>query len=243
VASETEQGLENHGGNVAVARDTSRVVNAVNAAVAALAGTTPAAELIAVINYINRVAYVAADYQAGIVAVRNQINQGGFPDDQAMRLVREADPAAAQPGLTPEELRDEMNGTLGVDDVTGQTAAVDWDATLWALYTADNDGDGVADRLVPNPVPAAWTTRISQLLGRADTTLESGVDVTFNVYWDGGGGHTMSFSDVRQVGGVQQFLVHDTWSGNTAWVPEASIQQGSWPGITGNRGVICGLIG
>lgn len=243
VAAETEEGLENHAGNVAVARDTSRVVDAVNNAITALAGTVPATQLQAVQRYLARQPYDANEYAAGITAIRNHIGQSGFPDDQAMRLVREADPTASQPGLTPQQLRTEMNDTLEVDEVTGQTAAVDWDATLWGLYTADNDGDGVADRQLPTPVPAAWTTRVAAMLGRAEQKLEQGIDVTFNVYWHGGGGHTMSFSNVRTVAGAREFLVHDTWTGTTAWVPESSIQQGNWPGISGNRGLICGLIG
>jgi len=241
VAAETEQGLENHQGNVAVARQPQQTVNAVNGAIMALVGTAPADELLAVSNYMANQAYNAGKYTAGIAKVRTQIGRGDYPNDQAMRLVRETAAGGPTPGLTPNELSTEMTGTLQVDQVTGQTGGVDWDPQLWALYTADNNGDGVADRIIPSPVPSTWTTRIQAMLNRAKPRLEAGEDITFNVYWNNGGGHTMTFTNVRDVGGTVSYLVHDTWTGTTSWVTEANILQCNWP--SGSRGVLCGLIG
>ena len=81
------------------------------------------------------------------------------------------------------------------------------------------------------------------MLGRAKPRLEAGEDLSFTVYWHSGGGHAMTFTNVREVEGVTSFLVHDTWTGKTAWVKKSDILQATWPGITANRGLLCGLIG
>lgn len=242
IAGETEASLESHRGNVATARDTSAVTNAVNGAITALASSAPIDELTAVSDYLANRPFDNAKYQAGIAKIRQHLGQQGFPNDQAMRIVRETAGGGPTPGMDDTELATEWNGALGVDDVTGQIATSDFDNNLWALYTADNNGDGNADRLIPNPVPTNWQSGIRGLLDRARPRLESGEDVAFNVYWHGGGGHTMTFLDVRTDGG-NRFLIHDTWTGTTAWVDQTDIMQATFPGISGNRGLLCGVIG
>jgi hypothetical protein len=64
-------------------------------------------------------------------------------------------------------------------------------------------------------------------LDRAEELLQNGVDVPIGVYWNGGGGHAMLFTDVRGEGDNRQFLLTDPWHGQTAWVSAKDIVAGN----------------
>ena len=81
---------------------------------------------------------------------------------------------------------------------------------------------------------AAWSAQMRTLLTGADARLIAGEDVVFQVRWDptgGGGGHFMTLTNVRTVGGVKSYLIHDPWNGRTAWITEATILTGNFSAV------------
>lgn len=58
-----------------------------------------------------------------------------------------------------------------------------------------------------------------------EKSLKKGHDISFGAVDPD---HWMSMSDVRGKPGSREFLVHDTWSGKTAWVKEADFKDGSF---------------
>ncbi len=226
VARVTEEVLERYGGSqVAVARDSSGVTSDVNTAIAELGTDLSAAQATAVTNYLSGLAFVQADYDAGIARVREHLDMNGHPNDQAMRLAREGVIGGNQPGMGAQEIADEYNNDAGlnVDATTGATYAADVDATLQGYRGTLPGGN------YPATLPANIVNQVTALLNTAANRLEQGYDVGFGVLWNGSGGHAMAITNVDGSGASRTFLVHDSWSGTTQWVTTAQFQQANLP--------------
>ncbi len=247
IAGETEESLIRHGSNQPVTRDPSLVRSAVFGALEALTGTIPLAQIAAVRDYIMGRPHNAHDYRLGIRAVRGKIHRKAFPNeafpnDQAMRLAREATWSTDRPGLDSHELLAEMNDFLYIANISGQEAELSWDETLWSWFTRDSLSGRSVDHVLPRPVPPTWAERIQKLLNKAEVNLNLGLSVAVNAFWEGGGGRTFSFHDVRGTLPQRSFLAHDTFTGSTFWVAEKQLLQGTWPGFS-RRALLCAVIG
>ena len=97
-------------------------------------------------------------------------------------------------------------------------------------YDASGNPTGLA-----SPLPAAVVTSMRNALDGAAAQLVNGVDVEIVVWWANGGAHAMAFMDVRGSGASRSFLLHDTWAGVSAWVPQSQILQGN---IAGGQGLL-----
>lgn len=241
VAGETAEALDATPGNAAMARDNAAVLSAVHAALLALRGRLPSTHLLAVRDYLAGRPWPDAPFKEAMKVIRKEIDQDGFPNDQAMLLARERDPGDA-PGLDPEQLSDVMNSSLGVYEITGSQAEVAWDDDLWCLFTGECLAGQTINRVIPYPMPEGFTTRIRKLLDVAASKLEEGLDVAANVYWEGCGGRTLSLHDVFHSSRSRVFLVHDPGSGSTCWVEEDQVLQGNWPGFS-RRGLLAAIVG
>jgi len=246
VAQETESVLERHKSQNAIARDTSDVTGAVADAILDInAGNAPeitvaADELAAVNDYLAGRPFDQGKYDRGIAAIRQWWApvQAGYPNDQAMRLVRESVTLVANTGggsgMSANEIATEYNNDNGmnIDEVTGHQFTNNQNATLGGYRATCPNG------VYPAALPANITAQVAALLNTAAADLRQGLDVGFGVLWSRRGGHAMSLTDVRGSGNGATFLVHDNWSGNTAWVTMANFQAANLPGISGNRGLI-----
>lgn len=234
-AREQESSLERHNAQTAVPRGRTTVMNTVNAA---LAGSgCSATEQKAIVDYMSGAPFDAAKFATAMPKLQSSMG-ASFPGADALRMVREsAGGTGVNAGLTPGQLTGEMNGPLGVDDPTGRNIQDLFDLTLWNLFApAPPAGAG---RQINAVNMTAWNARVTALLDQAATKVERGEDVIFIVYWNGGGGHFMTFTNVRTVGGVREFLVHDPWTGTTSWFTQPNILAGNWS----SPGLICGLQG
>ncbi|MEB3292243.1 MAG: DUF4157 domain-containing protein [Synechococcales bacterium] len=232
-AREQEASLERHSGQTATPRGRATIITNITNALPG-SGCT-ARQQQAVLNYVNGVAFSATHFAIGIAKLERSMG-ANFPGATALRMVREsAAGPGATPGLTPGELTGEANGPLDVDARTGRSWQDSFDGQLWTLFLA-------AGRQITSVNMAAWNGRVTTLLNQAAPLVERGNDVAFIVYWHGGGGHFMTFTDVRTVAGVRRFLVHDPWTGTTQWMSQATILAGGpWP--PGGNGLLCGLQG
>ena len=232
----TETALENHAGNTAILRPEARtaLTDDINGAIAALAGTTPAAELLAVQSYITNAAYDAAAFGRGVTAIRGELGGDGYPNDQQLRLLRETAGGGNTPGLGATAIATEYNNdaTVNADARTGATYTANVPATL-SGWRSTLPG-GVFPAVVPEPI----ATQVDALLATAAGHLEDGYDVGFGVQWSGGGGHAMTFTNVRGSGAGRSFLVDDPWEGTTTWVTQADLRQAKLGGVTANRGLV-----
>jgi hypothetical protein len=230
-AREQEASLERNNGQTAVPRGRAAVITAVTTALGT--STCSASERMAILNYLNGVAFDQAAYDSGVPKLETSMG-ASWPGEDAFRMVREgAAGTGGSAGLTPGQLVTEGNDQLDVDDITGRPMQDLFDLTLWNLFTA-------AGRQVNAVNMGAWSGRVTALLNQAEPLIEQGHDVIFIVYWNGSGGHFMTFTNVKTETGVRSFLVHDPWTGRTQWVTEANILAGNWPG---GSGLICGLQG
>jgi hypothetical protein len=231
-AREQESSLERYGyatgsKQAAVPRTRAAVIAVVTGTMVP-AGLT-AVERKAVLDYMNGLSYDAALYGQALPKIKTEMG-ANFPGDDALRMVRESAGRTGE-GLKPDDLVTEGNGALGVDDVTGQQWTSQFDSTLFQLFSN-------AGRSVTAANMTAWASRVRQLLDSAAPRLAMGDDVVFIVYWEVKGGHFMTFTNVRENGGVREFLVHDPWIGQTSWVSQTDILAGNWPG---GKALICGL--
>jgi hypothetical protein len=222
----TESALERYGASqVAQARQPGVMTADVNTAITELGAALSVAESTAVTSYMSGTPFVQADFDTGIQKVRDHLNLGGYPNAQAIRLIRETSIGGNSPGMAPADIATEYNNDAGlnVDGVTGATYTADIDATLRGYRGTQVNGN------YPAVLPAGIVTQINTLLSTAARRLEQGYDVGFGVLWSGSGGHAMSMTDVQGAGAVRQYLVHDTWSGTTQWVTTVQFQQANLP--------------
>jgi hypothetical protein len=230
-AREQEAALERHSGQVAKPRIRQEIIDAITNALPN--SNCDSQEWMAVMNYLNGRGYLKHYYEEG----RKKLEQtmgANFPGTDPLRMVRES-AAGIQEGLRPGELVDEANNQLNVDSRTGRTWQDNFSQALWNNFSQANRQINAANM-------ANWRGDITTLLDRAALIVERGNDLDFIVYWHGGGGHFMTFTDVRTVNNMRRFLVHDPWTGTTQWMTQDIILNGGkWP--PGGMGLICGLQG
>lgn len=230
-AREQEAALERHYNQVAVPRGSDDIIIDVTDALDE--AKLSAEQRLAVTHYLSGQAFEAAHFQAALPILEKHINYA-YPGADGLRMVREGlAGTGGLAGLTPDALVAEGNGALGVSQRTGKPLEDLFDLELWKLFTE-------AGQQVNAVNMTAWASRVTALLDQAETKINRGEDPTFIVYWHGGGGHFMTFTNVRTREGAREFLVHDPWTGVTEWVTQADALAGEW---VGGQAIICGLQG
>ena len=219
VAREQEQSLERHGGQTAMPRNRAATQAQVTAALPGSGCTaTEQAQILLYMNG-NPVTNPAA-LSTGLV----KLEAAGI-NLESLRMLSGGNSNNIHSGLTPEQMQTEGNGSLDVDGANGQAMGNTRDN---ALLTSANHTQHTPANM------AAWSAQMRTLLTGADARLIAGEDVVFQVRWDptgGGGGHFMTLTNVRTVGGVKSYLIHDPWNGRTAWITEATILTGNFSAV------------
>jgi hypothetical protein len=130
--------------------------------------------------------------------------RGGFPDAATAQQIRDYVP--------PDEGR--SYNTIGFQNVAillSRILGVEY--KLHSLYAEQNVKIGAEEARDRSP------DYVRANLDRIERNLANGIDIVFGT---GNPDHFWSLSNVQGEAPNREFLVHDTWSGKTGWVDEAS---------------------
>lgn len=132
-------------------------------------------------------------------------------------------------------------GDLTVVDPHGQSAALASQQREWleryggraVLRGETGQGISILDFLNEQLGPMVGLTYncleifdMPQTLDLMDRTLRDGRDMPLCITFNEGGNHFVLALNVRGEAGSREFLIHDTWTARTEWVPEAALLSG-----------------
>lgn len=223
-AAQQEAAIERHTRSEAVARKVGDARDYVLRSLRSV-GCRPH-EVAAVNGYLGGGAYDEASWQTAVKKLERGMGRS-FPGEQTLRLVRESAGAGVRKGLDAEQVAQESAA------ITGQDATADVDQGLV-------DSFDEAGREFTQENLQEWRPRVESMLTEARGKVFRGQDVVFEVRWEYGGTHYMTFTDVDERGG--QFMVHNTSNGQTAWVSRSDIVSGRWSRVGRGTGLMTALI-